>query len=130
MTAWRPATWLFLLAISCGGGGGSSKPAESAAEGDDASGESSAGDAEEGTSDAEDAAPAAPRRMSCDDGTCSPCGEGFCLAGWYCDETAKGGPSCGWLRECPEKVSCGCLSRVFSSCSCEEKAGGVHLTCG
>jgi hypothetical protein len=120
---------LFLLAISCGGGGGS-KPAESASGSEEGDTRGSAEDGDEGGAEAEEAATAAPRRMSCDDGTCSPCGEGFCLAGWYCDETAKGGPSCGWLRECPEKASCACLNRVFSTCSCEEKTGGVHLTCG
>jgi len=128
MTARRPATWLFLLAISCGGGT-SSRPAESPAENDEA-GESAAGDADESGSGEDESTPAASRRVSCDDGTCSPCGDSFCLAGWYCDESAKGGPSCGWLRECPEKVSCSCLTRVFSSCTCEEKGGGVHLTCG
>ena len=131
MTAPRPAAWLFLLAISCAGGS-ASKPADSAsAEGDSAEASADESQDETASADAEDGpSESSPRRQSCDDGTCSPCGAGFCLTGWYCDETAKGGPSCGWLRECPEKASCACLNRVFSGCSCEEKGGGVHLTCG
>jgi hypothetical protein len=131
MTALRPAAWLLLLTLSCASGSGS-KPADSAAaEGDAAEGSGDEGEEQGASAEAGDeSSEPSPRKQSCDDGTCSPCGDSFCLAGWYCDETAKGGPSCSWLRECPEKVSCSCLNRVFSGCSCEEKAGGVHLSCG
>jgi hypothetical protein len=128
MTARAPALWLLLLAISCAGGSGQ-RPAGSAAEGDgDYDGEGSG--AGEGAGMMRDGEDPAPQRMSCDDGTCSPCGDSFCLSGWYCDETAQGGPACGWLTECAEKPSCSCVTSVFSGCSCEEKGGGVHLSCG
>lgn len=128
MTARRSAAWLLLLAISCGGSAGS-RPAESAsAEGDEAATDGPT-TAEGSEDDGEEAEPA-PRRVNCDDGTCFACGESLCPTGWYCDQSAKGGPACGWLPDCAAKTSCGCVSRVFSSCSCEEKSGGVHLTCG
>jgi len=130
MTALRPATWPFLLAISCGGGS-SARPAESAADGDgEAAGEGSGEEAASGAEEEGGEGEPAPRRIACDDGTCSVCGEGLCPAGWYCNESAKGGPACGWLPDCAAKPSCACVGRVFSSCSCEERGGGVHLTCG
>ena len=82
---------------------------------------------------AEDEAPAeeeAPKPGLCDDGTCSPCGSGMCPSGWYCDESAKGGAACGWLPQCAQKSSCGCLTKVLgSACSCSEQGSGLHVTC-
>jgi hypothetical protein len=72
----------------------------------------------------------APQAGLCDDGTCSTCGSGMCPTGWYCDESAKGGAACGWLPQCAEKSSCGCLTKVLGSgCSCAEQGNGLHVTC-
>jgi hypothetical protein len=128
MTARLPAVWLLLSAISCGGGT-SSRPAETAAGDGEGRQDESGAEPEDGDESAAAESEAPRRQLNCDDGTCTPCGQGLCMAGWYCDESAKGGPACGWLPECA-KASCACLSRAFSSCSCEEKSGGVHLTCG
>jgi hypothetical protein len=83
---------------------------------------------------AEDDAPAeeetAPARSACDDGTCSPCGTGMCPTGWYCDESASGGPACSWLPQCAQKSSCACLTNTLgSACKCSEQTGGLHVTC-
>lgn len=123
---------VFGAALAACGGGGAAKPAAESADDSDSSGRASAGPSESSEADFEDSAsePESPRRASCDDGTCSPCGEGICPSGWYCDEGAKGGPACGWLPECAQKPSCACLTRVLSGCSCEEKQGGLHLSCG
>jgi hypothetical protein len=82
--------------------------------------------------DADDAASpaAAPAHATCDDGTCTPCGDALCPSGWYCDEGAHGGPACGWLPECAQKASCGCVKKAFAGCSCEEQLGAAHVTCG
>jgi hypothetical protein len=72
----------------------------------------------------------APKARPCDDGTCSACGSGVCPTGWYCDESATGGPACGWLPQCAQKNSCGCLTgKLGPSCKCSEQAGGLHVTC-
>jgi hypothetical protein len=72
----------------------------------------------------------AETRASCDDQTCSPCGSGLCPSGWYCDESASGGPACGWLPQCARASGCACLKRVFgSACTCTETGGGAHVTC-
>ncbi len=72
----------------------------------------------------------APKAGPCDDGTCSSCGDGLCPNGWYCDESAAGGPACGWLPQCAQKASCGCLTgKLGASCKCSEQAGGLHVTC-
>jgi hypothetical protein len=83
---------------------------------------------------AEDESPAeeesAPPRSACDDGSCSPCGTGMCPTGWYCDESASGGPACSWLPKCAQKSSCGCVSSALgSACKCVEQGGGLHVTC-
>jgi hypothetical protein len=102
---------------------GKSDSSENAADGDSASGDSPDGEAES-------AASAEPPKPSCDDGTCSPCGDALCPSGWYCDETAPGGPACGWLPECAGKATCGCVKRAFSGCGCEDRAGFPHVRCG
>jgi hypothetical protein len=67
---------------------------------------------------------------SCDDGTCSKCGGGICLAGWYCDERAGGGGACSWLPQCADKPTCGCVTRVLgSSCKCREESGALKVAC-
>ena len=71
-----------------------------------------------------------PKAALCDDGTCSPCGAGVCPSGWYCDESASGGPACGWLPRCAQKSSCGCLTgKLGAGCQCSEQSGGLHVTC-
>jgi hypothetical protein len=72
----------------------------------------------------------APEPALCSDGTCSTCGSGLCPSGWYCDESAKGGPACGWLPQCAQKSSCGCMTKVLGSgCSCSDQGSGLHVTC-
>ena len=66
------------------------------------------------------------KRAACDDGSCFPCGDAYCPPGWYCDESAKGGPACGWLPECAKKPTCGCVKKIFSG-GCEEKNGGLFV---
>jgi hypothetical protein len=113
-----------VLALGCGG---SDKPAESA----DTRGSSpqSAREQRESqpTTDDDSDAPTPPR-ATCDDGTCTPCGDALCPKGWYCDETAHGGPACGWLPECAQKSGCACVKKALS-CACEEKSGSAHVTC-
>jgi hypothetical protein len=81
------------------------------------------------SSDDEGESAPAPKRAACDDGTCSPCGNALCPSGWYCDESAPGGPACGWLPECAQKPGCACVKRAFAGCSCEDKSGAAHLAC-
>jgi len=119
------AALLALFAAACGGTtqpAASSESPERARESTHATGE-----AERGESDEASASPAPPR-ATCDDGTCSPCGNALCPTGWYCDETAPGGPSCGWLPECAQKSGCACLKKGLG-CSCEEKNGGTYVSC-
>lgn len=118
------------LLAACGG----STPAADSPSGDGRSAES--GDDAESTSGessgdvGESSAAAGPAKPSCDDGTCSPCGDALCPTGWYCDESAPGGPACGWLPECPSKATCACVKRAFDGCSCEDQAGAAHVSCG
>ena len=115
---WRSRTavaWLTATVILLAGCGGSSSKAKSASDGDDEYGSSEAGG---GGSYSE-----------CADGTCFDCGEGICPLGHYCDETSPGGPACGWLPECAQEATCSCVEGVFSDCSCEERSGGVYLSC-
>jgi hypothetical protein len=123
---------LALLLIQCGG---TSATPEARSPGADASHEGSASDADD-ASDGSDAssegsnADSEPQASTCDDGTCSKCGTGICPSGWYCDENANGGPACSWLKECADKPSCGCVTRVLgSSCKCREESGGLKVSC-
>jgi hypothetical protein len=121
---------LALLLIQCGGT--SATPEAKSA---DSSHEGSASDADESSEGAESAnesnsADSEPQAATCDDGTCSKCGSGICPSGWYCDENASGGPACSWLKECADKPSCGCVTRVLgSSCKCREESGGLKVSC-
>ncbi|MEO8903408.1 MAG: hypothetical protein ABI488_14445 [Polyangiaceae bacterium] len=114
------------LAGACGGSAaGSGQPARTPHE--KAAGESTSSPSAEDEGPAEEEA---PKPALCDDGTCSPCGTGICPTGWYCDESAKGGAACGWLPQCVQKPSCGCLTKVLgSACSCSEQGSGLHVTC-
>jgi hypothetical protein len=73
----------------------------------------------------EQARPADP----CADGSCFACGSGFCPPGFYCDESAQGGPGCAWLPACAPKMTCACIESEVSGCSCSESGGAPHLTC-
>jgi len=118
----------FPLVCFAAGCGGSTKPAESSAPA--AGTHTSTRPSDEDASGSDDTSSAAvARRATCDDGTCSPCGDALCPNGWYCDETAPGGPACGWLPECAQKPGCGCVKKALSGCGCEEKAGAAHLSC-
>ncbi|HEY3496334.1 MAG TPA: hypothetical protein VGK73_16655 [Polyangiaceae bacterium] len=124
---------LLLLTVSFGCGG-STQPAKEASEGDAerSAAAESGGEDSPADSDSEDkaASAAAEKRPVCDDGTCTPCGGALCPSGWYCDESAKGGPACGWLPECVAKPTCACVKRAFSGCSCEDQGGAAHVSCG
>ena len=115
-----------LVLAACGGSAGSDSPAKAPPH------EPAGGNADE-TGTREPPAPEteqAPKAALCDDGTCSPCGAGVCPNGWYCDESASGGPACGWLPRCAQKSSCSCLtSKLGSGCKCSEQNGGLHVTC-
>ncbi len=111
------------LALSCGGSG---TPAESSASSNTKKHVESEPDAAESTAESE--ASDTPKRATCDDGTCTPCGDAFCPTGWYCDETAQGSPRCGWLPECAQKSGCACVKKALG-CACEEQAGAPHVSC-
>jgi hypothetical protein len=122
-----PSLCLVLLLVlpQCGGRfglGAADGRRESSASGDASASESQP---EEETTAAADA----PRGASCDDGTCSVCGSGICPAGWYCDESAPGGAACAWLKECAEKATCGCVTKVLgAACKCRDESG-IKVSC-
>jgi hypothetical protein len=77
--------------------------------------------------------PAVSRRsgVECDDGSCFTCGEAVCLSGFYCS-VGKSGRGCAWLPSCPGKATCACVGAALKdepSCGCQEKEGGVYVTC-
>ena len=116
-----------LFGFAACGGAATPAHAPSASPHDSGSSESSHDDAESDDPRAEEEAPQA---FACDDGTCSPCGSGICPTGWYCDESAVGGPACGWLPACAQKSSCACVTaKLGSGCKCSEASGGLHVTC-
>jgi hypothetical protein len=84
---------------------------------------------EEGSADSPAEEPAASADP-CADGSCFACGSGFCPPGFYCDESAQGGPGCAWLPACAPKMTCSCIEGEVSGCSCIESGGAPHLTCG
>jgi hypothetical protein len=123
---------LLLVAVlpQCGGAAG---PEPKAAGAEDSESSDRSKGADEGESDKNDEGPSAAEEKShgpsCDDGTCSLCGSGICPAGWYCDESAPGGAACAWLKECAEKATCGCVTKVLgSSCKCRDESG-VKVSC-
>jgi hypothetical protein len=130
---WCPRIWvgggsglLILAAGACGGGAAAANAPPTTAH-HQAKAEATEEPADE---DAPGEEESAPPRSACDDGTCSACGSGMCPTGWYCDESASGGPACSWLPQCAQKSSCGCVSAALgSACKCTEQGGGLHVTC-
>jgi hypothetical protein len=123
--------WLMLLVQSLvvGACGGAATPGASSTPSNDEKRGAEASDSGPAATDDAENTDAAPQRVTCDDGTCTPCGDAHCPIGWYCDESAAGGPACGWLPECAQKPGCACVKRALPSCACEEKAGAAHLSC-
>jgi hypothetical protein len=75
--------------------------------------------------------PSEPQLPSCDDGTCTLCGDGVCPSGFYC-ETNKGVTGCAWLPSCVKNPSCDCLRSTLqrdSRCKCEDRKGVAFVTC-
>lgn len=66
------------------------------------------------------------RRDPCASGTCTPCGEALCLSGFYCEEAVS---ACGWVPDCAESPSCSCLEKYLEGCRCDERGGGVYVSC-
>ncbi|HMI85571.1 MAG TPA: hypothetical protein VK550_15850 [Polyangiaceae bacterium] len=69
--------------------------------------------------------------VQCEDGSCFACGEAICFSGFFCS-VGKSGHGCAWLPTCGGRPSCGCLApslREDPSCSCQEKEGGIYVTC-
>jgi hypothetical protein len=69
--------------------------------------------------------------VECDDGSCFACGDAVCLSGFYCS-VGKSGRGCAWLPSCPGKATCACVGAALKdepSCGCQEKEGGVFVTC-
>jgi hypothetical protein len=120
-------SFFWLAALLVAGCGGSSKPAESATPSAASTHENAAKAAAPASDD--EAPPAAPAHAACDDGTCTPCGDALCPSGWYCDESAHGGPACGWVPECAQKASCGCVKKAFAGCACDDELGAAHVSC-
>ena len=105
------------LLFACGGGAASSAGSSSASGAEEVEDESYG---EESTS-------TAPESVDpCASGTCTHCGEALCLSGFYCEESES---SCGWLPQCAGNLSCDCVGKVLTDCSCEEREGGVYLSC-
>jgi hypothetical protein len=123
------ATGLIVLLAwpACGGSTTETKSADDAEEGARTS--SREGDDDSSPSESDDDERTVASKPACDDGTCTLCGDAQCPIGWYCDESAKGGPACGWLPECARKPTCACVKKAFQGCSCEEREGSPHVTC-
>jgi hypothetical protein len=69
--------------------------------------------------------------VQCDDGSCFACGEAICLSGFFCS-VGKSGHGCAWVPSCGGRPTCGCITpslREDPSCSCQEKQGGIYVTC-
>jgi hypothetical protein len=115
-----PLVLSVLFAAACGGA--TAAPAHNAAaEGPAAKANAveSAGKEDEG------------RGVRCDDGSCFACGEAICLSGFFCS-VGKTGHGCAWLPSCGGRPNCGCITpslRDDPSCTCQEKEGGVYVTC-
>jgi hypothetical protein len=123
------AALLFGLVLAPQGCGGDSASKKGAGSADEAAGSTDdSAEVASNDSEASEEAEAEPARgPNCDDGTCSMCAGSLCPNGWYCDESAK---ACSWLRECPEKPSCGCVTKVLgASCKCREEGGIPHVEC-
>ena len=121
------------LAAFCLRCGSSATPEANAphSENESADADGSDADTEEEAESAADgpAEEPAARADPCADGSCFACGSGFCPPGFYCDESAQGGPGCAWLPACAPKMTCSCIESEVSGCSCSESGGAPHLTC-
>jgi hypothetical protein len=117
-----PSRWLALgccLATGCGGGAQSTPGAH------DAHGEEAVASSD--TSSGTDEEVQSSKSVDpCTSGTCTRCGDAVCLTGFYCEESVS---ACGWVPECAESPSCSCLGKYLDGCSCDERAGGVYVTC-
>ncbi|HMJ14278.1 MAG TPA: hypothetical protein VK524_22840 [Polyangiaceae bacterium] len=112
------------LALGCGS---NPQPDAQSSNGAHASASEHTAAGEDAEAEPETAAPSLP---SCEDGTCFTCGDTICLSGFYCDTGAAGGPACSWLPACTKGASCGCVKKELGAgCSCEERSGGLHVTC-
>ncbi|HYQ15522.1 MAG TPA: hypothetical protein VEQ58_07190, partial [Polyangiaceae bacterium] len=112
MRAFPGCLALLLLLPACGGSP-TEPPPQSAADSASSSSSASRRKPSAAASDNEADAPAereSAKGPSCDDGTCSVCGNGICPTGWYCDEKTS---ACSWLAECAEKPTCACVKRVL-----------------
>ncbi|HTQ03912.1 MAG TPA: hypothetical protein VMI54_08640 [Polyangiaceae bacterium] len=125
----RSRPWPFALAVCLVACGGSTTPSESATPATKVAAERDATPPAPARDDEDRTTPAEPKHATCDDGTCAPCGDAFCPTGWYCDESARGGPACGWLPECAKTSGCACVKKAFAGCTCEEQGGAAHLSC-
>ena len=116
-----------LAFAACGGGSTPEAVSPDSSDADERRRSSDSESDESSSSSHEDSdeAPVA-KKADCDDGTCTPCGEAQCPIGWYCDESAKGGPACGWLPECAKKPTCACVKKAFPG-GCEERNGGLYV---
>lgn len=118
---------LSTIVVACGGGSSASVPrTESAARTPERS--ERRGNADDTTERRCTAAPPSPADR-CTDGTCFPCGSGYCPNGFYCDLNAKGGAACSWLLACAKDASCSCVTRAFGACTCATEGGGAQLSC-
>jgi hypothetical protein len=128
------STFLALAALSCGSSSApEAKSPDAESEAPDAEEEGSGSESTPSSEPSDDDA-AAPETQSpagsCADGSCFSCGSGVCPSGFYCDESAQGGPGCGWLPTCAPKATCGCIEKVLPDCSCTETDGAPHVKCG
>ena len=117
---------LAMVLLACGAPGASGPGAKGA--GDPPAG----ADPQNGTPSGAGAGPVAPegpQKPSCEDGSCFVCGEGICPAGFYCQKSG-GATGCAWAAECAQKPSCACVAPLTKGCSCEERGGFPHVTCG
>jgi hypothetical protein len=113
----------FVLLASCGG---SSPPAETASKPRPATESKAKSEAR-----VEDEPASRRSGVECEDGSCFACGEAVCLSGFYC-AVGKSGRGCAWLPSCPGKATCACVGAALRDepgCGCQEKEGGVYVTC-
>lgn len=68
-----------------------------------------------------------PELGRCDEGQCFQCGDAICPQGFYCDEALA---ACGWLPACTaNQLTCECLTKNLSQCSCTEQDGHLTVKC-
>jgi hypothetical protein len=125
-----PVLLAALMLVQCGGTAATPEPQAADRERESSGQPEEQGDDEGEAGNEANGASSEPAGPNCDDGTCSKCGSGICPSGWYCDENASGGPACSWLKECADKPSCSCVTRVLgAACKCREEAGGLKVAC-